>query len=277
MRNLVDRADAASSVVGRIRWGGRLGMSGVVRVAAVWGAALLIWEGVVRAGLASALFFPAPSSTAAALAAEAASGELWTNLADSLRRLCVGVVCGGAAGAVLGLQMGYVPWLRRLCQPFIAATQPLPKLALFPLMLVIFGLGDASLLALAALAAFFPLVVNGMAGVEQIDPALWDVAASYDARGWYLFRRVVVPCALPMLLAGLQLSINAAFIVVVAVEMISARSGLGAAIWLSWQTLRTEVLYAYLVVIAVFGLGLNGMLSVASNSLIPWRRQKIRF
>jgi len=237
---------------------------------------LIAWEIAVRAGLASALFFPAPSSVASALAAEAASGELWTSLFDSLRRLCIGVVCGGAAGMLLGLQMGYVPWLRRLCEPLIAATQPLPKLALFPLMLVIFGLGDASLLALVALAAFFPLVVNARAGVEQIDRALWDVVASYDARGWYLFRRVVVPCALPMLLAGLQLSINAAFIVVVAVEMISARSGLGAAIWLSWQTLRTEVLYAYLVVIAVFGLCLNGVLALMAQVLIPWRRQQGR-
>ncbi len=171
----------------------------------------------------------------------------------------------------MGLLMGWSGRVRAIAGPVVAATHPLPKLALLPLALIILGIGESSKVVLIALAAFFPMLINSMAGVRQIDELTWEVAHLYRARGWILFRRVIWPGSLPLVLTGLQLAVNAALLVTVSVELLSARTGLGATIWLAWQTLRTEELYAVLVVIGGLGLASNSLLESATRRLLPWK------
>src|SRR5690606_6881689 len=128
-------------------------------------------------------------------------------------RLGAGVLIGGTAGLLLGWAMGASRPLRVAGEPLVAALHPLPKLAIFPIMLVLLGIGEASKIALVALTAFFPMVINTMAGVQQIDRAYWDAAANYGATGRALVRRVIIPGSLPLALVGLRLAVNGALVV----------------------------------------------------------------
>lgn len=237
-------------------------------------ALLAAWETGARAGLASALFFPAPSVIIAALAAALAGGPLLGDLVATLYRLALGLALGGSLGYLAGLWLGWSRRARLVLGPFVAAVHPLPKLALLPLALILFGIGEAPKVILIALTAFFPLLVNTMVGVQQIEAQTWEVARHYNARGWTLLRRVIWPASLPMALAGMQLALNAALMVTVAVEMVSAAHGLGASIWLAWQTLRIEEMYAVLIVIAGLGLASNLLLYWLGRLLMPWQSEE---
>ena len=232
---------------------------------------LALWEIAARAGWISRLFFPPPSTILLTLARMMVSGKLWPALALTLYRLALGVVIGAGSGLLLGWLMGASRPVRVALDPIVAALHPLPKLALFPIFLVLLGIGEASKVALLATVAFFPMLINTLAGVRQIDRTYWEAAANYGATGSKLLRRVILPGSLPLALTGLRLAVNSALVVAIAVEMLSAREGLGATIWLAWQTLRTEELYAVLVVIGLLGLFSNHLLVIAAQRLTPWQ------
>ncbi len=234
---------------------------------------LLIWETAARAGLISRLFFPAPSIILSALARMTISGKLAVDLGWTLYRMLLGLASGGSLGLALGLLIGWSPVAHRLTGPLIAAIHPMPKLALLPLVLILFGIGERSKVVLIALTAFFPMLVNSMAGVQQIDALTWEVARHYQARGWALLRRVIWPGSRPLVWVGIRLAVNMALLMTTAVELVTARQGLGAAIWLAWQTLRVEELYATLIIIALLGLGTNWVIEQLSACLIPWQHQ----
>lgn len=234
-------------------------------------AALALWEIAARAGWISRLFFPPPSTILLTLARMMISGKLWPALALTLYRLALGVVIGAGSGLLLGWLMGASRPVQVALDPIVAALHPLPKLAIFPIFLVLLGIGEASKVALLATVAFFPMVINTLAGVQQIDRTYWEAAANYGATRSKLLRRVILPGSLPLALTGLRLAVNSALVVAIAVEMLSAREGLGATIWLAWQTLRTEELYAVLVVIGFLGLCSNQLLMVAAHRLTPWQ------
>lgn len=233
-------------------------------------AGLALWEVAARAGWISALFFPPPSLIATTLLWMLGDAAFWAALGATLFRLAAGLLIGGSAGLLLGWAMGASRPLRVAFDPIVAALHPLPKLAIFPIFLVLLGIGEASKVALVALTAFFPLVINALAGVQQIDATYWEAAANYGARGWALVRRVILPGSLPLVMVGLRLAVNSALVVTIAVEMLAAREGLGAMVWLAWQTLRTEELYAILLVIGGLGLASNWLLASATRRFIPW-------
>jgi ABC-type nitrate/sulfonate/bicarbonate transport system permease component len=247
--------------------------SAAERWATVWLllAGLAAWEVAARAGWVSPLFFPAPSNIAKALAAMIASGELSENLAATLYRCGTGLAAGGAAGLAAGLALGLSPRLRRILDPLVSGAYALPKLALFPLVLILFGLGDSSRIVLIGLAAFFPLLINTMAGVRQINPDYFEIAQSYGTSRLLTLRRVVIPGSLPSVLTGLRLAVGTALMITVAVELINAGVGLGALIWRSWQTLQTEYLYVALLAAAVLGIGSHLLLEFLSRRLTPWQ------
>ncbi len=233
--------------------------------------ALFVWEMSVYFGHLSALFFPAPSTIAQSLVELTRNGELLTDLSATLSRLLQGLLIGGSSGLLLGLLMGYSQPLRTIVDPFIAAIHPMPKISLLPLVMIVFGIGEASKIVLIAMAAFFPMLINTMAGVRQINPIYFEVAQNYGASGHQVFRRVVLPASLPLILTGARLALNSAFVVTIAVELLSAQEGLGATIWLAWQTLHTEELYVALFVTALLGIISNRFLLTLSQRLIKWQ------
>jgi ABC-type nitrate/sulfonate/bicarbonate transport system permease component len=236
-------------------------------------AILFLWEVASTLGWINALFFPAPSAIATSFGTLLISGELLDNLAATLGRTGYGLLAGCTSGLAIGILLGWSDRLRRLLDPVIGALYPLPKLALFPLFLVIFGLGEAPRVVLISLATFFPMLINTLAGVRQINPEYFEIAKGYGASRGILLFRVVLPGALPSVLSGLRLAVGNALITTIAVELLNADTGLGAQIWWAWETLRTEVLYVMILLAAGLGIGSHYALEFLSSRLLPWQRE----
>jgi ABC-type nitrate/sulfonate/bicarbonate transport system permease component len=232
---------------------------------------LASWEMAVSAGALSALFFPPPSVIALTLVRLTANGVLPAHMAATFSRLVVGLAIGGMIGLLLGLWMGWSEQVRRVLDPLVAALHPVPKTAMLPVIMIIFGIGESSKIVIVVIAAFFPMLINSMAGVRQINPIHFEVARSFQATPWRVFTRVVLPGSLPMVLAGARIALNVSLLLTIGVEMVAAHQGLGALIWLAWETLRTEQLYAGLTVAAMLGVGFNRLILALTAHFVPWQ------
>lgn len=245
-----------------------------VRFAVVWVLLLAAWELVVRAGLYSGLFLPAPSRIASSLGGMIADGTLMMHLGFTLTRIAGGLLAGASVGVLLGLLMGMSRRARRLFDPIVAALHPIPRLAFFPLLIVLFGIGEVSKLAAVALGAFFPMLLNTVAGVRGMNPVHLELARSYGATRGQMFTRVLLPGSMPLMLTGLRLSANVAFHATIGVEMVGSRTGIGSLLWLSWQTFRIDQLYATLTVIAAIGIGLATIIRWVTVRGAPWLAER---
>jgi NitT/TauT family transport system permease protein len=258
-------------MIGLVRSGGRGRVIVPLAFAAVVGAA---WQIASLVGWAAPLYFPAPSVIIRTLARLTASGELQVHLAVTLERLLVGVLVGGVPGLLLGLLMGWSARAHQQLDPIVAALHPIPKIAIFPVLMILFGIGEVPKILVIAVAAFFPMTINTMTGVRQISPIHFEVAANYGASRWRVLTGVVLPGALPLILAGARLALNSALVLTIAVELVAAEEGLGAVMWMARETLRTEELYAMLGVICVIGIGLNFLLQQLAARFVPWQVER---
>ncbi len=231
---------------------------------------LIFWEIAASLNIISTLFFPPPSLILRTLVKLLLTSEYWFSLGMTLFRLGCGMIIGSAAGLFLGWLMGIKRPVRVALDPLLAALHPIPKLAIFPIFLILLGVGEMSKIALISLASFFPVVLNTLSGVQHIEGKYWEVAENYGSHPLPLLRRVILPGSLQMALTGLRLAFNNALVVCIAIEMLSAREGLGAIIWMSWQTLRTEELYATLAVIAAIGITSNLAMRGIVRYYTPW-------
>jgi NitT/TauT family transport system permease protein len=233
-------------------------------------AILAVLELLVQSGAERSLFLPAPSTVAVSLGRMLADGSLGMHLVATLSRIALGLLLGAGSGVVLGLAMGTSKRLRRVIDPLVAAVHPIPRLAFFPLLIVVLGVGESSKLAGVALGAFFPMLLNTVAGVRGMNPVHLEIARSYGATRWQMFTHVLLPGSMPLMLTGLRLSANVAFHATIGVEMVGSRNGIGAMLWLSWQTFRIDHLYAILVVIAAIGIGLATVIRWITHRSAPW-------
>jgi ABC-type nitrate/sulfonate/bicarbonate transport system permease component len=234
-------------------------------------ALLLLWDVCVRLGFVDARFFPAPSTVAQTLWAMAKSGELWLNTEASLIRLFWGFLVGGIPALGLGIAMGLSPLLRALVEPLIAATYPIPKSAIMPLILLIFGLGEASKIAMVAIGVFFPVAMNAVTGVLEINKIYLDVGRNYQASRWQVFRTIALPGALPFIMTGIKLGVGLGLILIAISEMLGAKSGLGYLIWNAWQILDVNVMYVGLFMIALLGFLFTHFLNALERWVVPWK------
>jgi len=235
-------------------------------------ALLLIWEVAARAGWVDQRFFPAPSAIVRAFWDAITTGVLLHHLKITLWRVLLGTLIGGVPAVLIGLAMGLWRWLRLTLDPIIAATYPLPKSALFPLLLLIFGLGEGSKVSMVAIGVFYLAVTNAMEGVLAISPVYFDVAKTFGARRWDVIRTVALPGAMPLVLAGLRLGVGTGLILGVLAEMLGARDGLGYLLWSAWQTFSVSSLWATLFVTAILGFVSVQLVDFLRRVLVPWQR-----
>jgi len=231
---------------------------------------LIVWEWLIRSGAISPLFFPAPTAILRTLGRWLTSDEMFPHLGMTLFRVFLGFALGGLLGLIVGLIIGWSRRISVVVDPFIAATHPIPKIAILPLIMLVFGIGEISKLILIAIVAFFPMLINTAAGVRQINPVYFQVVESYGASPIRVFARIVIPGCLPLILTGVRLSLNISLLITIVVELVAAQRGLGTLIWSAWQTLRTEELYASLVIAAALGVSLNFLLQYVQKRMIPW-------
>ncbi|HMD01334.1 MAG TPA: ABC transporter permease, partial [Candidatus Baltobacteraceae bacterium] len=190
----------------------------------------------------------------------------------TFERIVVGLVLGAVPGVALGLLIGFNRWARAALEPVIGVLYPIPKIALIPLVLLIFGIGESGKYALVAIGVFFIMAINTAAGVRQIDATLLDVARAFRITTRSLYARVLLPAALPNVFAGLKLSIGIAVVLAVAAELRAANSGLGFVIWNAWETLQVERMYVALVVVSLLGYVLALLGDALERAAVPWLR-----
>jgi ABC-type nitrate/sulfonate/bicarbonate transport system permease component len=233
---------------------------------------LLVWEIVVRIHLLDARFFPAPSSVIGELILLAQSGQLFIDIGWTLLRVVIGTLLGTIPGVVLGIFLGLSPMVRAFVQPAISALYPVPKIALFPLVMLIFGIGEASKWAIVAVAVFFQVFYSTLAGVVNIDRIYLDVASNFKASRWQTFYSVAIPGALPFIFTGFQLGLGMALIVVVIAENFGTQVGVGFLIWRSWQIFEVRDMYVGLIVVALMGYCFQLLLQRLQKAIIPWKK-----
>jgi len=259
---------------------------------------LALWELTVDLNWLDARFFPAPSTVGGALWNLIANGELvgklwllpgligagdWAgvqrvveegHLWVSLFRIFAGFLLGAMPGIILGVIMGMNRTIRVSLDPVISAVYVLPKIAILPLVMLIFGIGEVSKVVIVGIASFFLVLINTTAGVRDIEPIFFEAGRNYGANRWQMFWHVTIPGALPIIFAGLRLSLGTALIVIIAAEFVAAKYGLGYLIWFSWQTLLTENMFAGLVIVMVLGALFTSGLQTIERWLMPWQREE---
>jgi len=240
------------------------------------GAALIgllaLWEALTRVGWIPALFLPSPLGVLRELWGMAASGQLVLHLAASLRRLLLGFGAGALAGVTVGIVTGFFARAEAVGQPLIAATFPIPKIALLPLLILWLGIGEPSKVAVIALGVFFPMAINTYAGVREADPLLVRAAVAFGAGRWSVIRKVILPSALPMIFAGLKLGAGTALLLLVAAEMIAADSGIGFLVLHAGNIMDTTRLMVGIVCLSLLGVLSHWALTRCERRAVPWRQ-----
>ena len=232
----------------------------------------LLWELAARLGWIEVKFFPAPSTIFARLFELLGTRQFWTDLGLSLQRAGIGMLMGGVPGVLVGLAMGLFKPVRDFLQPLVAGLYPLPKIAILPLLLLIFGLGEMSKYVTVAIGVFFIMVINTSAGVLNIRPIYFDVARSLHASRWQPYATVALPGALPGIFTGIRLATGVALLLLVSAEFVGANEGLGYRIWWSWTVFWVDVMYVGLLEIAFLGFVSAYLVDMLERALLPWRR-----
>ena len=234
-------------------------------------ALLVVWELLSRAGVFDARYVPPPSQVLATLLRLTRSGELPHHLGVSVRRILVGFVLGSAPAVTLGLAMGLNRAVRAVLMPVVAALYPIPKIAVYPLIIFYLGLGEASKVSIVALSVFFLVLLNTMAGVIGLDRVYFNIARAYGAGARGLFATVAWPGAMPAIFTGLKLGMGFALIVIVGAELLGSDAGIGFLIWRAYQIFAVEVMFAGLLVTAVLGWLATIALDWLERRALPWR------
>lgn len=232
---------------------------------------LLLWQFGALVGWIDTRFFPSPAAIFQEAYAMILSGELWMHFSISLQRIAIGYVIGAVPGVLIGLAMGLFGPIRAIIQPLIDATFPIPKIAVLPLFIMVFGLGETSKYAIIATAVIYLVLINTVAGVRNIDKIYLDVGKNFSLSKWMMFTDVALPGALPLVVAGLKIGMGIALLVIVSAEFVGARSGIGYLIWTSWQVFQVEKMYVGLLVSAVLGFGSAILLNYLERVIIPWK------
>jgi ABC-type nitrate/sulfonate/bicarbonate transport system permease component len=222
-------------------------------------AAIAAWIAAARYGTLPD-WLTAPGVVLATTWEMASTGELWRHAGDSLFRALAGYAIGGASGVAMGLLAGVARPVERFYDPVVSLTYPVPKIVVLPILIAWLGSGDGSKIAVITAAVFYPTFINALYGAKGVNRILVWSARNMGAGRLQLFRKVILPAALPQVLTGLRIGLALAFIVVVASEMANSRTGLGHLIIIAGDSLRYDLMYAALIVIAVIGFGSDRLL-----------------
>ncbi len=232
---------------------------------------VLVWQAGASAGWLSSQFLPPPIAILRALWSLGASGELWRHLGASMQRLAVGWSLGTVCGIALGFAVGVSSWVRAPGMAVVSALFPIPKIALVPLFIVWFGIGEGSKIATLALGVFFPTVINTAAGVDAVAKNLVRMGQAFGLSEAAILRKIVWPGALPAILSGFRVTSSIAIILLVAAEMIGAERGIGAFVLQAGNLYDVENLMAGILVLSLMGLTVAWVLGRVERAVFGWR------
>ncbi|BDD91486.1 ABC transporter permease [Pandoraea sp. XJJ-1] len=249
-------------------------------------AVVVIWQIVTGLGWINPIILPSPLAVVAkwwqylkptvtmadGVGAWLNSSELLMDAANSLYRVVMGFLVGAVIALPLGLLMGTSSRIYGLFNPLVQVVRPIPPIAYIPLAILWFGLGNPPAFFLIALGAFFPVLMNTIAGVRHVDGIYLRAARNLGASQFTIFRRVIMPAATPYILSGIRIGIGTAFIVVIVAEMIAVNNGLGYRILEAREYMWSDKIIAGMLTIGLLGLVIDLGMDRLNNHLLKWHR-----
>ena len=246
----------------------RINLSGLAALCAI----LLLWEIFSRSSAALQLYFPPVSRILASLYELMFSRELLGHLLTSLGRFLGGYLLAAAVAVFLGIGLGYSRLAYSLSEALIEFLRPMPSVAIIPVAILFLGIGDAMVVAVTVYACAWPVLINTIDGVRNIDRTLLDTGKTFGLDRLKTLRKIVLPAASPYIMTGLRISLAIALILVTTSEMIVGGSGLGYFILDEERSLRTNNMYAGIFLVAILGYALNRLFLLLESKAMAWHR-----
>ncbi len=231
---------------------------------------LVAWELAARAGHLSIHVLPAPSKVAATAWGLIREGRLISDMGTSLLRAATGFVIGGSIGFALGTVVGFSRLAEALFDRSIQMIRAIPFLAMLPLVIVWFGVDEGGKIFLVSLGVMFPIYINTVLGIRQVDPKLLELGRVTGLSNATLIRRIVLPGALPSILAGVRYALAVAWLALVIAETIATSSGIGYLAMDAREFLRTDVIVLTIVVYATIGVASDAVARLLERRLLAW-------
>ncbi len=231
---------------------------------------IAVWQAASSAGWLPDSVLPAPSAVAGAAWKLTLSGELPHHMGVSFLRAMAGLVVGGGIGFALGLANGLSSLSDRLTDTTLQMARNVPHLALIPLVILWFGIGEEAKLFLVALGVFFPVYVNTLHGIRTVDPQLVEMARCYGMTRWSLFRRVILPGALPSVFVGLRFALGIMWLTLIVAETIAAQSGIGYMAMQARDFLQTDVIVLAIAIYAGLGKLADSVTRLLERRSLAW-------
>lgn len=232
---------------------------------------LCLWELATKMEWIDQVLLPSPDEVAKALIASVGDRSLFKNVVASLLRVLEGFLLAMVVAVPMGIAMGISRIVFGLFDPLLELIRPIPPIAVIPLTILWFGIGELSKALLIAYGAFFPILVNTMAGFREVERVHVQAAQALGANRYHIFRDVVLRSALPFVIVGARLGMGMAFIVLVAAELIASNAGLGFMINDARYNFRTDQMFVGMACIGTLGFALNMLLLKIEGRLLKWK------
>lgn len=226
---------------------------------------LILWQVVVLTGDFEKSLLPSPAVVLAGIWEITKDGTLLTNVGVSLTRFLMGYITAALAGVTLGLLLGWNKEVWSYIDPIVQVLRPVSPIAWFPFIVLWFGIGDAPAIVIIFIAAFFPILLSTVSGVGSVEAVYLKVAANFGIKQPALLFKIILPSAFPLIANGFHLALGAAWVFLVAGEMVGAQSGLGFMIIDARNSLRADLVLAGIIIIGVLGLMLDRLIRLLEN------------
>jgi len=237
---------------------------------------LVLWQGLSATGVIPARMLPAPTSVIGAAGAMIEKGTLLPHVLASTQRALLGFAVGGGLGFLLGLANGTFAWSGRLFDSSLQMLRTIPHLALIPLVILWFGIGETARVFLVALGVLFPVYLNTYHGVRTVDAGLLEMARNYGLSRWRTFRQVVLPGALPSILVGVRYALGIMWLTLIVAETIAASSGIGKVTMDAREFLQTDVLVFGILLYAGLGKLADASAKTLERKLLAWHPSYVK-
>ena len=231
---------------------------------------VIVWEALAQAGWLSPQVLPAPSKVIRTAFKLATTGSLLNDLGVSLLRAATGFVIGSVVGAVLGTLVGFSRIAEAAIDRSVQMIRAVPFLAVLPLVIVWLGVGETQKIFLVALGVTFPIYINTVLGIRQVDPKLLELGHVQGLSSIQLICRIILPGALPSILTGVRYALATAWLALVVAETIGAQSGIGFLAMDAREFLRTDVIVLTIVIYALIGVAADGIARFLERRLLAW-------
>lgn len=232
---------------------------------------ILLWQLCITLDLINPLVAKSPREVAAFLLEITENGVLWENFRVTVSATLIALVLASVAGVVIGISLGLMPRVEAAVDPYITFLNSMPRIALAPVFIIYFGIGQSAKIALAFSLVVFIVLINARAGIRSADPDIVTLSKVLNINKRQLFTKILLPSAIPSIFAGLRLGVTYAFLGVVASELIAARAGLGQLVAEYSGTFRLEGVFAVLIVLAAVASIINALMAMIEKRLLRWQ------